>query len=58
VSNIAALVEDPADLLRPRDEDPRDGARRTTVMDAYRAGEQTHAERTSDERITISNAVQ
>jgi len=58
VSNIAALVEDPADLLRPRDEDPRDSGRRDTVMDAYRAGEQTHAPRSSDERIAISNAVQ
>jgi type IV pilus biogenesis protein CpaD/CtpE len=45
-------------LLRPRDEDPRDSGRRDTVMDAYRAGETTHAARSSDERITISNAVQ
>jgi pilus assembly protein CpaD len=58
VSNIAAMVEDPADLLRPRDQDPRDGGRRTTVMDAYREGEQTHATRTGDERVSISNAVQ
>lgn len=58
VTNIAAMVEDPADLLRPRDEDPRDSGRRDTVLQAYRAGEQTHAERTGDERITISNAVQ
>jgi pilus assembly protein CpaD len=57
-ANLAALVEDPADLLRPRDEDPRDSGRRDTVMDAYRAGETTHAARSSDERITISNAVQ
>jgi len=57
-ANLAALVEDPADLLRPRAEDPRDSGRRDTVMDAYRAGEQTHAPRSSDERITISNAVQ
>ncbi len=57
-ANLAALVEDPADLLRPRAEDPRDAGRRDTVMDAYRAGEQTHAPRSSDERIAISNAVQ
>jgi pilus assembly protein CpaD len=56
--NLAALVEDPADLNRPRDEDPRDSGRRDTVMDAYREGDQTHADRSSDERITISNAVQ
>ena len=36
----------------------RDSERRDTVMDAYRAGEQTHAERSNDERVTISNAVQ
>jgi pilus assembly protein CpaD len=57
-SNIAAMVEDPRDLLRARGEDPRDGARRATVFEAYRAGDPTHAERSSDERITISNAVQ
>lgn len=57
-ANLAALVEDPADLLHPRDEDPRDSGRRDTVMDAYRAGEQTHAPRSSDERIAISNAVE
>jgi pilus assembly protein CpaD len=56
--NLAALVEDPADLDHPRDEDPRDSGRRDTVMDAYRQGDQTHADRSSDERITISNAVQ
>ncbi len=56
--NLAALVEDPADLVRPRDEAPRDSGRRNTVMDAYRAGDQTHADRSNDERVTISNAVQ
>jgi pilus assembly protein CpaD len=56
--NLASMVEDPADLNHPRDEDPRDSGRRDTVMDAYREGEQTHAERSNDERITISNAVQ
>jgi pilus assembly protein CpaD len=58
VSNIAAMLEDPADLLHPRDAEARDGGRRTTVMDAYRAGEQTHATRSADERVSISNAVQ
>jgi pilus assembly protein CpaD len=58
VSNIAAMIEDPADLLHPRDAEARDGARRSTVMDAYRAGEQTHATRSADERVSISNAVQ
>ncbi|HYD86604.1 MAG TPA: CpaD family pilus assembly protein [Vitreimonas sp.] len=56
-ANLAALVEDPADLLRPRNADPRDSGRRETVMDAYRNGDPTHAERSSDERVAISNAV-
>lgn len=57
-ANLAAMVEDPRDLLHPRAEDPRDSGRRDTVMQAYREGDPTHAERSSDERITISNAVQ
>ncbi|HEX8899732.1 CpaD family pilus assembly protein [Vitreimonas sp.] len=57
-ANLAAMIEDPADLLRPRDMDPRDSNRRSTVMEAYREGAQTHAERTPDERVSISNAVQ
>lgn len=57
-ANLAALIEDPRDLLGPRTEDPRDGGRRATVLEAFRAGEQTHAERSNDERISISNAVQ
>jgi pilus assembly protein CpaD len=56
--NLAALVEDPADLDHPRDAAARDGGRRDTVMEAYRNGEQTHAERSNDERVTISDAVQ
>jgi pilus assembly protein CpaD len=55
-ANLAAMIEDPRDLLRPRTEDPRDGARRASVMEAYRAGEQTHADRSADESIQISNA--
>jgi pilus assembly protein CpaD len=57
-ANLAAMIEDPRDLLRPRPEDPRDGARRAAVMEAYRAGDQTHADRSQDERIQISNAAQ
>ncbi|MBL8545855.1 MAG: CpaD family pilus assembly protein [Hyphomonadaceae bacterium] len=56
--NLAAMVEDPADLDHPRDMTARNSGRRDTVMDAYRQGDQTHADRSTDERITISNAVQ
>lgn len=53
-TNIAAMLEDPRDLIEPRAMDPRDSNRRDTVMTAYRAGEPTAAERSSDERATIS----
>jgi len=57
-ANLAAMIEDPHDLLAPRNEESRDGARRATVMDAYRRGEPTGAARGQDERVSISNAVQ
>jgi pilus assembly protein CpaD len=57
-ANLAAMVEDPNDLLQPRDMDPRDSGRRDTVMGHYRAGEVTHATRDPDERVSISSAVQ
>ena len=53
-ANLAAMIEDPHDLLEPRGEDPRDSGRRSTVMDAYRAGHQTASDRSADERVTIS----
>jgi pilus assembly protein CpaD len=51
------MIEDPHDLLGPRGEDPRDGGRRATVMGLYRQGEVTHAARSEDERVSISNAI-
>jgi pilus assembly protein CpaD len=54
-ANLAAEVEDPADLLQPRADAPRDSNRRGTVMQAYRAGATTHATRDQDERATVSN---
>ena len=56
-ANLAAMIEDPRDLLHPRDMDPRDSGRRAAVMEAYRQGDVTHADRSSDERVAISNAV-
>ncbi|MGE0829939.1 MAG: CpaD family pilus assembly protein [Hyphomonadaceae bacterium] len=56
-ANLAAMIEDPRDLLGPRDEEARDSGRRGTVMGRYREGQPTHANRSSDERVTISNAV-
>jgi len=57
-ANLAAMIEDPADLIQPRNADPRDSNRRATVMEAYRAGEPTHATRSAEESATVSDAVQ
>lgn len=57
VANLAAMIEDPHDLVEPRGETARDGARRATVMEAYRKGDPTGASRSGDETITISNAI-
>lgn len=54
-ANLAALVEDPQDLLHPRAEDPRDGERRSVMIENYRQGRHTHAERTNDERVNVSH---
>lgn len=56
-ANLAAMISDPADLLGPREEDPRDAQRRARVLEAYRQGQQSHATRTNDERVQVSDAV-
>ncbi|HLN09831.1 MAG TPA: CpaD family pilus assembly protein [Xanthobacteraceae bacterium] len=38
---LAAMVDDPSDLIQPRADDPVYAARRTTVLDKYRKGETT-----------------
>jgi len=40
--NLAAMVDDPEDFIRPRPETPADAARRATVMGKYRKGESTN----------------
>lgn len=57
-ANLAAMIEDPRDLLTPRASDPRDSGRRDTVMGAYRQGQPTGAERSDDEHVTISDVAQ
>jgi pilus assembly protein CpaD len=39
--NLAAMVDNPADLVQPRGEIPAYSARRSTVLDKYRKGETT-----------------
>lgn len=54
-ANLAAMIADPADLAGPRASEPADAARRALVLEKYRQGEQTHATRTNDERVTVSS---
>jgi pilus assembly protein CpaD len=56
-ANLGAMIADPADLISPRESEPRDSARRDVVLQKYRNGEQTHAVRTPDERIRVSDAI-
>lgn len=56
-ANLAAMIEDPRDLLHPREEEARDSARRDTIFGAYRQGNPTGATRSNDERISIRNGV-
>jgi pilus assembly protein CpaD len=56
-ANLAAMIEDPHDLLQPRTMTPRDAARRAVVLDRYRNGQPTGAERSSDEQAAISDVI-
>ncbi len=55
--STAAMIANPYDLVRPTTTDPASTARRQTIMDKYIAGEVTSADRTSDEKGTVSDAV-
>jgi pilus assembly protein CpaD len=52
--NLAAMVQNPLDLLYPRGLTPADAARRATVLDKYRKGEATGATRPAGEGGSIS----
>jgi pilus assembly protein CpaD len=52
--NVAAMVEDPRDLLAPRGEEPASSARRATVIKAYREGQNTAAARTDQDSGAVS----
>jgi pilus assembly protein CpaD len=52
--NLAAMVADPEDFIRPRPETPADASRRATVMGKYRKGEST-ATTYPDSTIKISD---
>lgn len=42
--NLAAMIENPADLVRPRDMTAADGAQRARVIDEYRAGQDSSSD--------------
>lgn len=56
-ANLAAQIANPADLVRPRDMDPSDAARRMEVLDNYRRGEPTSTQADDQARGALSQAV-
>lgn len=57
-ANLAAQIEDPRDIQRPRAMTPADAGRRTVVFDLYRSGKPTSAEAETLIRETaVSRAV-
>lgn len=48
-ANLAAMIADPHDLIAPRGQEPSDSGRRQTVIDRYRAGQNTATERGDSE---------
>lgn len=57
-ANLAAMIEDPHDLLAAREQDPRESNRRMTVMQAYRQGQPTGASRSGSENANVSDVAQ
>lgn len=57
-ANLAAMIEDPRDLIGPRPMDARDSGRRDVIMSDYREGNATATQRTADERASISTVAQ
>jgi pilus assembly protein CpaD len=55
--NLAAMVDDPADLVQPRGETPAYTMRRTTVVEKYRAGTTTVTQYPTTDSAKISTAV-
>ena len=56
--NLAAMVDNPADLVQPRPETPAYTGRRNVVFDKYRKGERTAAQQTEAEKAKISSVGQ
>jgi pilus assembly protein CpaD len=56
--NLAAMVDNPSDLVQPRSETPVYTARRTTVLDKYRKGEATATQDPNADKAKISSVGQ
>jgi len=52
--NLAAMVDNPTDLVQPRSEVPPYNARRTTVLDKYRQGQSTATQYPDENKGKIS----
>lgn len=57
-ANRAAMIANPADIIRPRGMTPADAGRRQVVLDKYRAGQVTSSERDEQASGAVSTAVQ
>ena len=53
--NLAAMVSDPRDLLGPRPMDGGDATRRHTVVGNYETGKVSGAEKSSDQKVSITD---
>ena len=56
-ANVAAQIDNPADLLNPRDSTPADAGRRQQVLDHYRKGEVTSSAKDEQANGAVSRAV-
>jgi pilus assembly protein CpaD len=56
--NLAAMVADPRDLVSPRPLDPDDAQRRLTVLEKYRKGETTVAEKAASQSGAVTAVAQ
>jgi pilus assembly protein CpaD len=53
-NNIAAMVANPSDLVKPRTETQADAMRRIKAIDNYRSGEQISSAKEANQKIEIS----
>jgi pilus assembly protein CpaD len=53
--NLAAMVDDPADLVQPRGEDPPHEPRRSVVLEKYRKGENPATQYPDNDKAKISD---